>query len=43
MTIKLWDWDKGWDCTQVFEVRSFTHTHTRTHTHARMSLVLVFV
>jgi coatomer subunit beta' len=19
MTIKLWDWDKGWDCTQVFE------------------------
>ena len=23
MTIKLWDWEKGWKCTQVFE----GHTH----------------
>ena len=22
MTIKLWDWDHGWDCTQVFEGHS---------------------
>lgn len=22
MTIKLWDWDKGWACTQVFEGHS---------------------
>lgn len=23
MTIKLWDWDKNWQCSQVFE----GHTH----------------
>ena len=22
MTIKLWDWEKGWQCTQVFEGHS---------------------
>ncbi len=22
MLIKLWDWDKGWICTQIFEGHS---------------------
>lgn len=22
MLIKLWDWDKGWQCTQIFEGHS---------------------
>eukprot|EP00968_Pinguiococcus_pyrenoidosus_P013803 scaffold1247_cov251-Pinguiococcus_pyrenoidosus.AAC.39 len=23
LTIKLWDWERNWDCTNVFEVRTF--------------------
>lgn len=25
MTIKLWDWDKNWDCTQVGRRRPLPH------------------
>lgn len=28
MTIKLWDWDKGWDCTQVRTLLSWKEPET---------------
>lgn len=38
MTIKLWDWDKGWKCVQVSAARSLAVALNLTHWRAHRSL-----
>jgi WD40 repeat protein len=42
MLIKLWDWDKGWACCQVFEGHSHYVMQVRPKSNIRKSLCNIY-